>query len=100
MFKGPDIQKVWFKYVVQKIDMEIEESLKKSVKMSLLDLLRVVGDDEEGKENITAIPIFKLSVELEAGILGFRPNSDYLLNMMRQTTTAMVELLSEFKRME
>ena len=80
--------------------MEIEESLKKSVKMSLLDLLRVVGDDEEGKENITAIPIFKLSVELEAGKIGFRPNSDYLLNMMRQTTTAMVELLSEFKRME
>ena len=82
MFKGPDIQTVWFKYVVQKIDMEIEEALKKCVKMSLLEVLKVVGDDEEGKENISAIPIFRLSVELENGKIGFKPNSDYLSNMM------------------
>ncbi len=51
--------------------------------MSLLEVLKVVGDDEEGKENISAIPIFRLSVELENGKIGFKPNSEYLSNMMQ-----------------
>lgn len=50
---------MWFRYV-QNIDNKIEDSFKKAVKNSLLDLQKVVGDDK-----INPIPIFKLSVELE-----------------------------------
>lgn len=52
---GQDIQKVWFIYVVM-IDSKIEESLKKAVKNSLLELYRVVGDDKN-----PATSIFRLS---------------------------------------
>lgn len=47
---------------MQLIDVKIEESFKRAVKNSLLDLQKVVGT-EDGK--INAVPIFKLSVELE-----------------------------------
>jgi hypothetical protein len=42
------------------IDLKIEEALKKAIKNSLLELHKVVGDDK-----YPAIPIFKLSVEIE-----------------------------------
>jgi len=71
---------VWFKNVVSRIDMEIEEALKKSVKMSLLQLLQVIGD-EEGK--IKPCGIFKLSVELENSQILFKPSTEHLLNVMR-----------------
>jgi dynein heavy chain len=73
VFDRLEIQKVWFRYV-QNIDAKIEESFKKAVKNSLLDLQRVVGDDK-----INPIPIFKLSVELENNQLEFRPSTDYLI---------------------
>jgi dynein heavy chain, axonemal len=77
------------------IDQSIEEALKKAVKISLLELQKIIGDDKP------PIPIFKLSVELEMNTtLGFNPTTDYLINMIRQTTAAMTEVIRDFKRME
>jgi hypothetical protein len=40
-------------------------------------------------------------VELEMNTtLGFNPTTDYLINMIRQTTAAMTEVIRDFKRME
>jgi hypothetical protein len=70
--------------------------LKKAVKTSLLELQRVVGDDEK----VTATPLFKLYVELENNALCFKPTTDYLIQMFRNTMTYMTDLLKDFKRME
>ena len=59
LFQRQDIQRQWFKYVAQ-IDNKIEDALKKSLKVSLLTLLKTVGD-----EKTNPIPQFRLSVELE-----------------------------------
>lgn len=58
--QGPEIQKQWFEYV-DKRDQKIEDALKKAVKNSLLELHKIVGDDDK----MQAQPIFKLSVEIE-----------------------------------
>jgi hypothetical protein len=52
---------VWFNYLKQ-IDHKIEEALKKSVKNSLMELYRVIGDPDKG---VQAIPVFILEVGLE-----------------------------------
>ena len=75
--------------------MKIEEALKKSLKISLLQLQKTVGD-----EKTNPIPQFRLSVELENNQLGFRPTTDYLIAQVRQTTAAMTEVVKDFKRME
>ena len=48
-----NIQDVWFEYL-GKIDDEIETSLKKSLKTSLLSLFKVIGDqdDDNSREKI------------------------------------------------
>jgi len=46
---------------VDKRDQKIEDALKKAVKNSLLELHKIVGDDDK----MQAQPIFKLSVEIE-----------------------------------
>jgi hypothetical protein len=45
LFQRTDIQKQWLKYVGQ-VDNKIEDALKKSLKLSLLSLLKTVGDDK------------------------------------------------------
>ena len=92
VFQRIDIQQVWFSYVKQ-IDNKIEESLKKAVKISLIDLYNVVGDEKN-------IPIFRLSVELESNSIVFKPNTQEVINMVRQTIASMTELLKDFLRME
>jgi len=77
VFQRPEIQKVWFRFV-SKVDEQIEEALKRAVKISLLELQKVIGDDK-----VTPIPVFKLSVELESNTLGFSPTTDYLIAMAR-----------------
>jgi dynein heavy chain len=64
VFQRNDIQQVWFNYV-RVIDAKIEEALKKAVKISLLMLYNVVGEEKN-------IPIFKLSVELENNQIVFK----------------------------
>lgn len=64
VFQRNDIQQVWFNYV-RAIDAKIEEALKKAVKISLLMLYNVVGEEKN-------IPIFKLSVELENNQIVFK----------------------------
>lgn len=83
---------MWFSYVKQ-MDNRIEEALKKAVKISLIDLYNVVGDEKN-------IPIFRLSVELESNTIVFKPNTQELINMVRQTIVSMYELLKDFSRME
>jgi hypothetical protein len=56
-----ETQLVWFNYLKQ-IDHKIEEALKKSVKNSLMELYRVIGDPDKG---VQAIPVFILEVGLE-----------------------------------
>jgi hypothetical protein len=60
---------------VAQIDNKIEDALKKSLKVSLLNLLKTVGDDKTNP-----IPQFRLSVELESNQLGFRPTTDFLIS--------------------
>jgi len=86
---------VWFKYVASR-DIKIEDALKKAVKNSLLDLYKVVGDEEK----TTPIAIFKLSVELDNNQLCFKPSTEYLIQMVRATMASMTEILKDFKRME
>lgn len=95
---GMDIQKLWFQ-LVNKIDVHIEESLKKCVKNSLLLLSSVVGGESEKQ---TPIPIFKLSLEIdqEKNELAYRPSTEYLKDMMALTMASMTEILIDFKRME
>ena len=45
LFQRTDIQKQWLKYVGL-VDIKIEDALKKSLKVSLLSLLKTVGDDK------------------------------------------------------
>ena len=92
VFQRPEIQQVWFSYVRQ-IDNRIEEALKKAVKISLIDLYNVVGEEKN-------IPIFRLSVELESNTIVFKPGTQDLINMVRQTIASMTELLKDFSRME
>ena len=92
VFQKNDIQIVWFSYVRQ-IDSRIEEALKKAVKISLIDLYNVVGDEKN-------IPIFKLTVDLEANTIVFKPGTPELINMIRQTIASMTEMLKDFSRME
>lgn len=92
VFQRMEIQQVWFSYV-QQIDSRIEEALKKAVKISLIDLYNVVGDEKN-------IPIFRLSVELESNSIVFKPNTQELINMVRQTIASMTEMLKDFSRME
>lgn len=61
----------------------------------MLELQKIIGEDPKN-----AIPIFKLSVELEYDTLGFNPTTDYLIAMIRQTTAAMTEVIRDFRRME
>jgi len=81
------------------IDSKIEESLKKAVKNSLLELYRVVGDDKN-----PATSIFRLSQEIDssgvAPVLVFRPSEEYLMQMVRATMSSMTEILKDFKRMQ
>lgn len=92
VFQRNDIQHVWFSYV-KKMDTLIEEALKKAVKMSLTDLYSVVGEEK-------TIPIFRLSVELESNAIVFKPNTQELINMVRETIASMTGLLKDFSRME
>lgn len=81
------------------IDSKIEESLKKAVKNSLLELYRVVGDDKN-----PATSIFRLSQEIDSSgvppALVFRPSEEYLMQMVRATMSSMTEILKDFKRMQ
>ena len=43
--EGKEIQSVWRTYVLQ-VDKKIEEALKRAVKNSLLDIQKVVGDED------------------------------------------------------
>jgi hypothetical protein len=54
-------KKTWFEYIKIR-DIKIEDSLKKALKNSLLDLYQVIGD-----EKITPSPIFKIYLELTIG---------------------------------
>lgn len=74
LFQRTDIQKQWLRYV-NLVDGRIEDALKKSLKISLLTLLKTVGDDKTNP-----IPQFRLSVELENNQLGFRPTTDFLIS--------------------
>lgn len=56
-----DTQLVWFSYV-KMIDSKIEEALKKAVKNSLVELYRVIGDQDKG---IPSVPVFILEVGLD-----------------------------------
>ena len=101
----PGIQEIWFKYV-QNIDMKIEEALKKAIKISLLELYKVIREDDNRNQTT---PIFKLSVELQDSnyrdqedgkLFGFKPNPEYLLSMVQKTITGINQILGDFKRMD
>ena len=69
--------------------------MKKAVKNSLLDLLKVVGDDKN-----TPVSIFRLSVEIENSQLVYKPPCEYLITMLRGCMSNMTEIFKDFKRME
>ena len=94
--KKEDIQQLWFKYVGLS-DAKIEDSLKRAVRLSLLDLNKSINGD--GKKKAT-VQIFKLSVVLEGVVLDFSPSRQTLQDIVKQTISAMTDIISNFSRQE
>ncbi len=53
-----------------------------------------------GDDKTNPIPQFRLSVELQNNVLGFKPTTDFLISHIRQTMAAMTEVVRDFARME
>ena len=87
-----ETQLVWFGYLKQ-IDHKIEEALKKSVKNSLMELYRVIGDPDKG---VQAIPVFILEVGLdqtEKPKLTYTPTIPTLIVVINNTISSMNEVV-------
>lgn len=83
---------MWFGYLKQ-IDHKIEEALKKSVKNSLMELYRVIGDPDKG---VQAIPVFILEVGLdqtEKPKLTYTPTIPTLVGVITNTISSMNEVV-------
>jgi dynein heavy chain len=92
-----ETQLVWFNYLKQ-IDHKIEEALKKSVKNSLMELYRVIGDPDKG---VQAIPVFILEVGLEQNEkLSYTPTISTLIGIITNTISSMNEVVQELKMMQ
>jgi Fe-S-cluster formation regulator IscX/YfhJ len=92
-----EIQLVFFEYV-QHIDQKIEESLKRAIKLSMVDLNKTINGDK--KTNPT--PIFRLSIVLndEDVKVVFNPTTDYLQTKIQETLNGMVQNVADLRRME
>lgn len=94
-----ETQLVWFGYLKQ-IDHKIEEALKKSVKNSLMELYRVIGDPDKG---VQAIPVFILEVGLdqtEKPKLTYTPTIPTLTGVITNTISSMNEVVQELRMMQ
>ncbi|KAJ1531260.1 hypothetical protein HK405_001362, partial [Cladochytrium tenue] len=87
---GRDVQSQWVKFV-HKTDLMVEDSLRFTVKKSLLEVSKAINGEAKSREGTAEIqPLFKLNVVLDAQKVDFSPTLQKLDDTVNKVAQEML----------
>ncbi|XP_071375886.1 dynein axonemal heavy chain 2, partial [Centroberyx affinis] len=97
---GPEVQQHWVTYT-EKVDLMVEEALRRNIKRSLQELSRAINGDSKTSPN----PLFRVQVVLRQGApqttpqVEFSPTLQKLAQIVNIITPQLINTISVFKRL-
>ena len=97
---GKDVNNYWTLFI-KKIDMKVEESLRLSVRKSLLEISKAInGEGSKSRDSTTEIhPLFKINVVLENLKVEFSPGLPQMQEIVNKVAREMISTISVVPRL-